>query len=144
MQRAFFGRALVSIATVQAPTPQSDPRPRFGATPLVPCPLCIPAKPHLPVSRSGTDINSQSLSFSDRWSRGTKTLGTRLVLAQSNLQLRPPLVSDHTLPLNAKSFPLNAKSFQVKSLHLEPPTSSPGPYPRRFSKWRIVGRISGD
>ena len=49
--------ASVSIATVQALTPQSGPRLLFGATLLVPCPLCIPAKPYLPVSRSGTAIN---------------------------------------------------------------------------------------
>ena len=57
MQRASLGRALVSIATVQKPIPQWGSRLRFGATPLVPCPLCIPAKPHLPLSRGGTDIN---------------------------------------------------------------------------------------
>ena len=64
MQRASFGRASVSIATVQAPTPQSGPRLRFGATLLVPCPLCIPAKPYLPVSRSGTDINCPDVNVS--------------------------------------------------------------------------------
>ena len=60
MQRASFGRASVSIATVQAPTPQSGSRLHFGATLLVPCPLCIPAKPYLPVSHSGRGINCSS------------------------------------------------------------------------------------
>ena len=37
--------ASVSIATVQASTPQSGPRLRFGATPLVPCPFAFQPNP---------------------------------------------------------------------------------------------------
>ena len=56
--------ASVSIATVQAPTSQLGPSLRLGVTLLVPCPLCIPAKPHLPLSRSGTDVNIMTMLLS--------------------------------------------------------------------------------
>ena len=56
--------ASVSIATVQAPTSQLGPSLRLGVTLLVPCPLCIPAKPHLPLSRSGTDVNIVTMLLS--------------------------------------------------------------------------------
>ena len=61
MQRASLGRASVFIATVKATTPRSGPRLRLEATPLVPCALCIPAKPHFPLSRSGTDIKAEKI-----------------------------------------------------------------------------------
>ena len=54
--------ASVSIATVQASIPQSGPRLRFGATPLVPCPFAF--QPNLDSVRC---VAEQTLTRADRF-----------------------------------------------------------------------------